>query len=89
MATPLGIGFSRRGILSSVAAAIALVFSMNFLTHLFLALGEGDRVTPLVAAWTPNVIFFLIGLYLLRLRATNREAPSLNPANLWRNLRTT
>ncbi len=87
MATPLGIGFSRRGILSSVAAAIVLVFSMNFLTHLFLALGEGDRVSPFVAAWAPNLIFLVIGLYLLRLRATNREAPSFNPATLWRNLR--
>jgi lipopolysaccharide export system permease protein len=89
MATPLGIGFSRRGILASVAVAIALVFSMNFLTHLFLALGEGDRVSPLTAAWTPNLIFFVIGLYLLRLRATNREAPSFNPASLWRSLRAT
>ncbi|MBA3831829.1 MAG: LptF/LptG family permease [Chthoniobacterales bacterium] len=85
MATPLGIGFSRRGILSSVAAAIVLVFSMNFLTHLFLALGEGDRISPLAAAWAPNLIFLIIGLYLLRLRATNREAPSFNPATLWRN----
>lgn len=87
MATPLGIGFSRRGILSSVAAAIGLVFAMNFLTHLFLALGEGDRVSPFVAAWTPNAIFFVIGLYLLHLRATNRETPSFNPAALWRSFR--
>ena len=58
MATPLGIGYSRRGILASVAAAIGLVFAMNFLIHLFLALGEGDRVSPIVAAWTPNLIFF-------------------------------
>lgn len=87
MATPLGIGFSRRGILSSVAAAIFLVFSMNFLTHLFLALGQGDRVSPFVAAWTPNIIFLVIGLYLLRLRATNRDMPSFNPLTHWRNLR--
>ncbi len=89
MAAPLGIGFSRRGILASVAVAIGLVFAMNFLTHLFLALGEGDRVSPITAAWAPNILFFLIGLYLLRLRATNREAPSFNPAVLWRNLRAT
>ncbi len=89
MATPLGIGFSRRGILASVSAAIGLVFSMNFLTHLFLALGEGDRVSPFAAAWTPNLIFFAIGLYLLRLRATNRDRPSFNPAALWRSLRAT
>ena len=75
IAAPLGIGYSRRGVLASVASAVFLVFWMNFLTHLFLALGEGDRISPLVAAWTPNVIFTIIGLYLLYLRATNREAP--------------
>jgi LPS export ABC transporter permease LptG len=78
IAAPLGIGYSRRGVLSSVAAAVFLVFSMNFLVHLFLALGEGDRVSPWVAAWTPNLLFAGIGLYLLYLRASNREAPSLH-----------
>jgi lipopolysaccharide export LptBFGC system permease protein LptF len=61
-----------------VAAAVILIFSMNFLTHLFLALGEGDRISPLVAAWTPNILFTAIGLYLLYLRASNREAPRFN-----------
>lgn len=75
IAAPLGIGYSRRGVLASVASAVILVFSMNFLTHLFLALGEGDRISPPVAAWTPNLIFSVIGLYLLYLRATNRDAP--------------
>jgi len=75
IAAPLGIGYSRRGVLASVATAVVLVFSMNFLTHLFLALGEGDRISPVVAAWMPNLIFTVIGLYLLYLRATNREAP--------------
>ena len=74
IAAPLGVGYSRRGILSSVAASVILVFSMNFLTHLFLALGEGDRISPWVAAWTPNLLFAAIGLYLLYLRASNREA---------------
>jgi lipopolysaccharide export system permease protein len=73
IAAPLGIGYSRRGVLSSVAASIILVFSMNFLTHLFLALGEGDRISSWVAAWTPNLIFAVIGLYLLFLRASNRD----------------
>src|SRR6266576_1399634 len=72
IAAPLGIGYSRRGVLSSVAAAVFLVFSNNFLVHLFLALGEGDRVSPWVAAWTPNVLFTAIGLYLLYLRASTR-----------------
>src|SRR5215469_16654738 len=79
IAAPLGIGYSRRGVLSSVAAAVLLVFSMNFLVHLFLALGEGDRVPAWIAAWTPNILFTGIGVYLLYLRAFNREAPSFNP----------
>src|SRR5437763_2593294 len=74
IAAPLGIGYSRRGVLASVSSAVILVFSMNFLTHLFLALGEGDRISPIVAAWMPNLIFAAIGLYLLYLRATNRAA---------------
>ncbi|MEP7013907.1 MAG: LptF/LptG family permease [Verrucomicrobiota bacterium] len=73
LAAPLGIGYSRRGVLSSVAAAVILVFSMNFLIQLFLALGEGDRIPPWMAAWTPNLLFGAIGLYLLYLRASNRE----------------
>ena len=78
IAAPLGIGYSRRGVLSSVAAAVILVFSMNFLVHLFLALGEGARVPGWIAAWTPNILFAGIGLYLLYLRASNREPPSFN-----------
>jgi lipopolysaccharide export system permease protein len=78
IAAPLGIGYSRRGVLSSVAAAVFLVFSMNFLVHLFLALGEGYRVPAWIAAWTPNILFTAIGLYLLYLRAFNREPPSFH-----------
>src|SRR3984893_5992410 len=75
IAASLGIGYSRRGILSSVAAAILLAFAMNFTMHLFLALGEGARIPNWAAAWTPNIIFGVIGLVLLYYRATNREPP--------------
>ncbi len=79
LAAPLAIGFSRGGVLSGVAAAIGLVFAMNFLTHLFLALGEGDRIPAWAAAWTPNILFAAVGLFFLYLRSTNREVKSLNP----------
>jgi LPS export ABC transporter permease LptG len=78
IAASLGVGYSRRGILSSVAAAIVLVFAMNFVMHLFLALGEGARISNWAAAWTPNLIFGLLGLILLYFRATNREPPRLS-----------
>jgi lipopolysaccharide export system permease protein len=79
MAAPLGIGYSRRGVLGSVAIAIMLVFLHGYLfTHLFLALGEGDHVPAWIAAWTPNIVFTAVGLYLLYLRGSNRELPSFH-----------
>jgi lipopolysaccharide export system permease protein len=77
IAGALGVGYSRRGVLSSVASAILLVFAMNFMSHFFLALGEGARISSPVAAWTPNIIFGVIGLILLYYRSTNREPPRL------------
>ncbi len=79
LAAPLAIGYGRGGVLTSVATAIGLVFTMNFLSHFFLALGEGNRIAPWAAAWTPNVLFAAIGFLLLYLRSSNRELRSLNP----------
>jgi LPS export ABC transporter permease LptG len=73
IAAPLGVGFSRRGVLTSVATAILLVFVMMFCTNLFLALGEGDRIPAWIAGWAPAIIFGAIGLYLLQLRSSNRD----------------
>ena len=77
IAAPLGICYSRRGILSSVAAAILIAFAMNFAMHLFLALGEGARIPNWAAAWTPDIIFGVLGLVLLYYRSNNREPPRL------------
>jgi lipopolysaccharide export LptBFGC system permease protein LptF len=75
IAAPLGIVYSRRGVLAGVASSIFIFFGTMFLDKLFLALGKGDRIPPLVAAWTPCIFFGLIGLFLLWLRSTNREMP--------------
>jgi lipopolysaccharide export system permease protein len=77
IAAPLGIVFSRRAVLTSVASSIFIFFGYLFVMFLFLALGKGGHVSPLVAGWLPNGILFTIGLYLLYLRSTNRELPRL------------
>ena len=74
IAAPLGIVFSRRAVLASVAASIFIFFIFLFLMFFFLALGKGNHVSPLVAGWTPNAALLVIGSYLLWLRSTNREA---------------
>jgi len=74
IAAPLGIVYSRRAVLASVAASIFIFFVFLFLMFFFLALGKGNYVSPIVAGWTPNAVLILIGSYLLYLRSTNREA---------------
>ena len=75
IASPLGIVFSRRGVLAGVAWSIFIFFGMVFLTNFFLALGKGGRVSAVIAAWTPNAFFAAIGLVLIYMRSTNRDLP--------------
>jgi len=77
LAAPMGIVYSRRGILGGVAVAIGLFFSLVFLSTLFIAFGKGQRISPFTAAWGPVIFFFLIGLVLLWYRSTNRDIPKL------------
>lgn len=73
IAAPLGIVYSRRGILGGVALAIALFFLQFAMSSFFVALGKGAKLTPTVAAWSPYVLFFFVGCLLLWLRSTNRD----------------
>ncbi len=75
LAAPMGIVYSRRGILGGVAVAIALFFLLVIASSLAIALGKGGRVTPVEAAWTPLAVFFVIGLLLLWFRSTARDIP--------------
>lgn len=75
IAAPLGIVYSRRGVLAGVAGALALFAVLFFSHYLFLAFGKGGRIQPELAAWLPNATFFVIGVVLLYMRSANRELP--------------
>lgn len=77
IAAPLGIVYSRRGILGGVATAIAIFFSLVFVSALFVALGKGNRLPAMTAAWGPMVAYLGIGLWLLWYRSTNRDLPKI------------
>ena len=77
LAAPMGIVYSRRGILGGVAIAIGLFFSLVFLSSLFIALGKGNRISPFAAAWLPMLVYFGIGLGLLWFRSNNRDLPKI------------
>jgi lipopolysaccharide export system permease protein len=65
MGIPLGMRVSRSGPLLGVGTALTLVVVFYFLNNITLALGDGGRIPPAVAAWTTNAIFAAVGSVLL------------------------
>ena len=74
---PLGIVYSRRGLVGSVTAAVVIFFASLFFTNFFVALGQGNRMPPMLAPWLPPALFALAGIWLLHMRSRNRELPTL------------
>ncbi len=77
IAGPLGIVYSRRGLMGSISMAIGLFFFMVLGSSVFLAFGKGHRIGPEIAAWAPVVIFGGVGLLMMWMRTTNREVPNI------------
>jgi LPS export ABC transporter permease LptG len=78
VAAPLGIAYSRRGSIGGVAASIFIFFGMIFVNDLFISLGKGSHLPPMLAVWIPNIGFGLIGVVLLYLRSQNKELPKFS-----------
>ncbi len=78
IAAPLGIVFNRRGILGGVATALVLFVCLLLSRYLFLAFGKGDRISPWLAPWLPDIAAAVIGLLLLWFRSTSRDFPRLS-----------
>lgn len=77
VSAPLGIVYSRRGVLGGVAASIFIFASMYFLRGTFLAFGQSGQLPAFVAAWSTNFIFAGIGVILLYYRSQNRQPPNM------------
>jgi lipopolysaccharide export LptBFGC system permease protein LptF len=72
LATPLSIHFSRRGAGGSVFIAVVLSALMLLLSSITLAMGEAATIRPSLAAWLPNILFSMLGLYLYQRRISGR-----------------
>lgn len=73
LCAPLSIVFSRRGLLGGVVASVVLFFTMFFLDSLLLALAQGYKLNPQVAGWATNVLFLILGCFLLYRKNANKE----------------
>lgn len=62
---PLATSSRRGGAAYGIGVSLAITMIYLLLFRVGLAMGASGTVTPLVAAWMPNVLFFVAGLLLL------------------------
>jgi len=65
MAIPFALSMGRRGSLSAIAVAIAVALAYWVIDGLFGAMGNVNYLPAAVAAWSSDVLFALVGGYLL------------------------
>ncbi|MBI2927942.1 MAG: LptF/LptG family permease [Verrucomicrobia bacterium] len=64
IAIPFGAPSGRRNVFVGVASSIFICFTFFVLQQAGLALGTGGYLPPWVAAWGPNLLFGLTGVWL-------------------------
>ncbi|MGH9412440.1 MAG: LptF/LptG family permease [Terriglobales bacterium] len=65
LAFPFALSVGRRGTVAGISAGIAIAIAYWSSASLLQALGNLNQLPPAVAAWTPDVLFLGLGVYLL------------------------
>jgi lipopolysaccharide export system permease protein len=69
--TFIGVALSSRkvrgGIGLHLGVGIALTFSYILLMQVSTVFSQAGGLSPLLASWIPNIVFLIIGLYLLKI----------------------
>ena len=65
IAVPFALSGGRRGALSGVVVALVIGVAYFLTSSLFEAMGNVSQLPPLVAAWSPDLIFGLAGGYMI------------------------
>lgn len=70
ISVPFGFLVGNRGAMAGIGVSIAVAMAYVGVDHLFEQMGNVNYLPPAVAAWTPDALFSLAGLYLmLRMRS--------------------
>ena len=76
LAIPLSIRSSRHGgLLFCVGINIAMGFAFSFIYAMGISLGKGGTFDPILAAWGPNLLFTVLGFYLLLTMDSEKAFP--------------
>jgi lipopolysaccharide export LptBFGC system permease protein LptF len=65
MAVPFAVLTGRGGAMAAIGIGIGLALTYWITISVFAAMGTGGLVTPLLAAWAPNLIFGAAAVYML------------------------
>jgi LPS export ABC transporter permease LptG/LPS export ABC transporter permease LptF len=65
LAIPFSLSASKRGAITSIAVAVGIAVVYTVVSNLFEAMGNVSQLPPVLAAWSPDLIFGLTGGYLI------------------------
>jgi LPS export ABC transporter permease LptG/LPS export ABC transporter permease LptF len=65
LAIPFALAAGRRGTVTGVAMAVGIAVVYWTVSGLFEAMGNISQLPPVLAAWSPDMIFALVGGYLI------------------------
>ncbi len=70
IAVPFGFMVGSRGAMTGIGVSLVIAIAYRGTEPLFAKIGEAGLLEPALAAWSPDVIFALVGMYfLLRMRS--------------------
>ena len=65
IAAPFGFRVGNRGRMTGIGVSLAIAIAYRGIGTLFEKIGDLNQLVPPIAAWSPDVVFGLAGLYLL------------------------
>ena len=64
-AVPFALSMGKRGSLAGIATAIGMAVVYTVIASIFEAMGNVNALPPMLAAWSPDLLFGMAGGYLL------------------------
>jgi lipopolysaccharide export LptBFGC system permease protein LptF len=65
IAVPFAFLVGNRGAMASVGASFILAIAYWAVNQMFEGVGNLNQLPPLLAAWSPNALFLMVGMYLM------------------------
>jgi LPS export ABC transporter permease LptG/LPS export ABC transporter permease LptF len=65
LAIPFSLSTGKKGAVTGVAVAVGIAVFYTVASRLFEAMGDLNQLPPALAAWSPDLIFVLVGGYMI------------------------